>query len=271
MTITAEQLRRLWESDNENGFAEMAKLANGQVDSAKDETARHATTITDLRRKRVSRQVLAEVLESGKVPEDHQDDESLKKLRKVQSDLTEALKVSEGRSDYDKLKTQLVDSGKSVETLTTDLGKANERISGYERKDLRKWHERQVDQAIEEHSFPVPKDMRPVVTDRLSPFMRQVEGKKLQLVSSNGDGDSPLTLDGAAVDMKGLLEDLRTAGKIVGMDQRLPSAFVKVTEGPTHESSSITNQPRSADLGEDLSAAIASKDLDAVNAALRAR
>lgn len=260
--IDADQLRKLHEADPESSFSTMADLFNGKLDEAEQRIKEHAGTAKKLRASRVSRAILDQLADSGSVPDDHADDESVKKLVKLRKERDDALALAESRKDYDDLRKQLEDAGRASAGLQAQLDEATGHLTAYRAKEDQTWRADSILATATEHKIPLRSGLVRFAEQTLRPYWARGSNGSPSLTR---DGKPLIDAEGKEVTPKMLLEDLKV-GKYVGVDSIMPDLFDQITEGPSTRLGD-GSPPAAIEGSPDLNAAIQSGDPDAINKA----
>lgn len=263
-TITTDQLRQLLEANPEqaDGLRAIADLVNGELTKADTKVASHLKTIGELRTGRISRAVVDGFAETGAVPDEHMDDELIKKLAKMRADRDAAVSLAESRKDYDDLKKQLEDTGRASAGLQAQLDEATGHLTAYRDKEDRAWRTESILATAAEHKIPLRTGLAKFVERTLYPFWTRGQNGSPLLVR---DGKPLIDSEGKEVTPKALLEDLKI-GKIIGTENVNHDLFDQITEGPSTRLGD-GSPPAAIEGSPDLNAAIQSGDPDAINKA----
>lgn len=263
MTITAGQLRELHEADAATAFDKMAELFNGELAKRDEEVAKRNKTIGELRAGRVSRAILDQLAETGQVPDEHLDDETVKKLSKTRRELDEARTLAESRADYDDLKKALEEATTGSGTLQADLAEAKEALGKYQAKEDQAWRQDAILSVAKEHKIPLRPGLVRFAEQTLRDFVHRGDDGSLSI---SRDGKPVLDAKGKEVDAKTLLEDLRH-GKIVGSENVASDLFDQITDGPSPEHADGNGNPPPSARTAAMDAALQTGSLKSIHAA----
>lgn len=263
MPITAAQLRQLHEADPDSFFDEAAKLHGVEVAKLREEIEKRNETMRDLRRDRVSRDILRQISETGKVPEEHQDDENVKVLLKTRRDLEEARATLESRADYDDVKKALEEATTGSGALQAELAETKEALGKYQAKEDQTWRQDAILGVAKEHKIPLRPGLVRFAEQTLRSFLHRGDDGSLSI---SRDGKPVLDAKGKEVDAKSLLEDLRH-GKIVGSENVIPDLFDRITDGPSPEHADGNGNPPSSARTAAMDAALQTGSLKSIHEA----